>query len=297
MLPDLSAFFGVTIDELFALSDDTRMERIQNMIWDVRFYDPADVEKEQQFLLEKGRREPDNDKVFQLLADMENHLANQHHIRAAEYAKEALSRNPENPVAHAELIDGMRGRMDDWYVTNHHELIICYQEFVKKHPEVKRGYMWLIEHLLYAGRTAEAKEYLESFLKLDDTYRSLYYKGLVFNYEGKQDQAYACWQEMMENYPNDWHVWLKMGNIAARNCQYEQAKSYFRKALDVQPLPHFCDPFESIAQICELQGDIHGAIDAYREELDVMKNEYKLVTGETVDFVTRQISRLEESLN
>ena len=32
LLPDISAFFGVTIDELFALSDDTRMERIQNML-------------------------------------------------------------------------------------------------------------------------------------------------------------------------------------------------------------------------------------------------------------------------
>ena len=29
MLPDLSAYFGVSIDELFALSDETRMERIQ----------------------------------------------------------------------------------------------------------------------------------------------------------------------------------------------------------------------------------------------------------------------------
>ena len=61
MLPAISAYFGVTIDELFALSDDTRMDRIQNMIWDVRYFDPADVEKERQFLLEKGRREPEND--------------------------------------------------------------------------------------------------------------------------------------------------------------------------------------------------------------------------------------------
>ena len=29
MLPAISAYFGVTIDELFALSDETRMERIQ----------------------------------------------------------------------------------------------------------------------------------------------------------------------------------------------------------------------------------------------------------------------------
>lgn len=32
LLPDISAYFGVSIDELFALSDDKRMERIQNML-------------------------------------------------------------------------------------------------------------------------------------------------------------------------------------------------------------------------------------------------------------------------
>ena len=37
MLPSISAYFGVSIDELFALSDETRMERIQNMLWDVRY--------------------------------------------------------------------------------------------------------------------------------------------------------------------------------------------------------------------------------------------------------------------
>ena len=37
MLPDLSVIFGVTIDELFAMTDEHRMERIENMLYDVRF--------------------------------------------------------------------------------------------------------------------------------------------------------------------------------------------------------------------------------------------------------------------
>ena len=49
LLPDISAYFGVTIDELFSLSDETRMERIQNMLWDDRYYDPAEVESQGNF--------------------------------------------------------------------------------------------------------------------------------------------------------------------------------------------------------------------------------------------------------
>ena len=37
MLPDLSVIFGVTIDELFAMTDKHRMERIENMLYDVQF--------------------------------------------------------------------------------------------------------------------------------------------------------------------------------------------------------------------------------------------------------------------
>lgn len=33
-LLELSAYFGVAINALFALTDETRMERIQNMVWD-----------------------------------------------------------------------------------------------------------------------------------------------------------------------------------------------------------------------------------------------------------------------
>ena len=71
LLPEISAYFGVTIDELFAISDETRMERIQNMLWDDRYYDPAEVESTRNFLLEKGKREPENGKVYDFLAATE----------------------------------------------------------------------------------------------------------------------------------------------------------------------------------------------------------------------------------
>lgn len=92
MLPMLSAYFGVTIDELFALSDDTRMSRIQNMLWDERILNRSVAEQEETFLLEKARREPENGRPYELLADLHNHLAREHRTSAASYAKMALER-------------------------------------------------------------------------------------------------------------------------------------------------------------------------------------------------------------
>ena len=56
LLPAISAYFGVTIDALFALTDDTRMERIQNMLWDERVLDPAAAALDRAYLLVTARR-------------------------------------------------------------------------------------------------------------------------------------------------------------------------------------------------------------------------------------------------
>ena len=297
LLPEISAYFGVTIDELFALSDETRMERIQNMIWDVRYFDPSQVEAERSFLLEKGKREPENDKVYELLAEIENHLALEHRQMAEDYAKEALRRNPESKAAHADLVEAMGGRISDWYVSNHFRLIAYYKDFIEAHPTVNRAYMWLIDHLLDAGRLEEATEYCLRYKQVDTTFRSSLYEGLLFWHRGEKEQAFAIWQKMEQTFPDEWMVFLSMGDVMARSGEYEKAKVYYRKSLSLQGSPRFCDPYESIAQVCELQGNLREAIDTLKEELEVQKTEWNVTTGETADVVRRNIARLEQQIN
>ncbi len=294
MLPDISAYFGVTIDELFALSDDTRMERIQNMIWDVRYFDPDDVEKEQRFLLEKGKREPDNDKVYELLADMENHLAKEHHDHAAQYAKEALMRDPSNKSAHAALVEAMGGKFNDWYVSNHFNLILFYKDFVEQNPTVGRAYMWLIDHLLDAGRIEEAAEYCKCFENVDHTFRTQLYQGLISWHQGNKPEAYASWERMQQQFPDEWMVHLAMGDLMTRTGEYTKAKAYYRLAIDTQIAPVFTDAYESIAQVCELQGNIEEAVSVLNEELEVIKTQWNVTCGETANIIHRWITRLEQ---
>ena len=296
LLPEISAYFGVTIDELFSLSDNTRMDRIQNMIWDVRYFDPADVEKEQRFLLEKADREPENDKVYELLADMENHLAKEHRDRAASFAKDALKRNPNNKSAHGALVEAMGGIIGDWYVSNHFMLIDYYRSFVKQNPTVGRGYMWLMDHLLDAGRIEEADQYCNRFKEIDDTFRSIWYSGMILWYRGDREGAFNCWKQMEQAYPDDWMVYLSMGDILAKAGEYESAKTYYRTGISKQNSPVFCDCFESIAQVCELQGNIREAIDTLNEELETMRTDWNETSGETSDYVRRNIARLEKLL-
>ena len=296
MLPDISAYFGVTIDELFALTDDTRMERIQNMLWDDRYYDPAEVESTREFLLNKGRREPENGKVYEFLAEMENHLAQEHHEKAAEYAKEALRRNPDLRGAHGELNEAMHGFIPDWNARNHYLQISFYQEHIQKNPKDWRAYMWLMDQLIDDYRLEEAEQYCDRFAEIDHSYRVSLYRGMIAWQRGERAQAFAIWAEMEQNFPEEWCVWHNIGDYLARSGQYNKAMDYYRKALEVQKEPPMLDPLQAMAQLCEIRGNIPGALAARREEADRIENQWH-ISGEELDMVLRDIARLEKKQN
>ena len=296
LLPALSAYFGVTIDELFALSDDTRMDRIQNMLWDVRFLNPADADNARAFLLEKAKREPGNGWPLELLADLENHLAKEHHTRAAEHAMEALRRDPDLGEAHGELKLSMNGWCKDWAYNNRSELIAFYQDYLTTHPDCKNAYLHLLDNLLADFRLTEARQYLQRYARLDGTYRTPMYRGLIEWFAGNREEAFAIWAQMEENFPDNWCVYQNIGDFLVRSERYPEAIGYYRKALDAMAPPRWCDPIESIAQVCELMGDIPAAIAAWQEELRMFETEWDFTTGETADVVRRTIARLTEKL-
>lgn len=295
LLPEISAYFGVTIDELFALSDDIRMERIQNMLWDDRYYDPAVVESTREFLINKGNREPDNGKVYEFLADMELHLAHEHHEKAEIYAKEALRRDPNLRNPHSALCTSMNGHIPDWNAVNHYLLIEYYQDFIQKNPDNRSAYMWLMDQLIDDYRLDEAEAYCDRFAEIDCSYRVQLYRGMIAWQKGERDSAFIIWEQMESEYPAEWCVWHHKGDYLVRSGKYDEALLYYRKAMDVQKTPPLLDPLQAIAQLCEIRGDLTGAIAAKREEAERIEKDWK-ISGEELDSIIRDIQRLEKKL-
>ena len=234
MLPEISTYFGVTIDELFALSDETRMERIQNMLWDVRYLNDVEVASAKEFLLDKANREPTNGRPHELLADMENHLAREHQSKAADYAKEALNRDPNLRNAYGELLWAMGARMGDWNATNHCVLIDYYQNFIEEHPQNRNALMDIIDQLIDDYRMEEATEYWQKFAAIDNTYRVPLCQGKIAWYDGRREEAFAIWEEMERQFPEEWCVYHNMADFFTRSRRYEEAEVYYRKAADIQ---------------------------------------------------------------
>ncbi len=302
LLPAISAYFGVTIDALFALTDETRMERIENMLDTQREVENAALDREAAFLLDKARREPENDRVWSLLAYLENHRGDACKRRAAEYAKNSLARRADNNAALWELVraTGLMGPY--WELADSHRAVIDYLKgFLSENPSVDTAYQWLMDALLADSRFGEAMEVCGRYSELDtaklrEPIRVPYYRGLITWKSGDREGALKIWNEMVRNLPeNDDHWGLYAEAYAMTGDFVKAAEITLRCAkYAVPPRPTWI--WEQGAYYQELAGDIPGAIASLEKLLEVRRTDYGITSGAGQEAYCREIDRLKKKL-
>ena len=293
LLPELSILLGASIDALFSMTDDKRMERIENMLWDQRFLSREEFETEERFLKDKCL-EPDAQARATLL------LAELYCKRAREYrelARKAIGLLPEyDKAAHTALFEAEGGVFPDWNAVNHHRTIEFYKDFIARHPSQRRAYFWLLDLLIADGRCPEARKYLEKMNRLGESYHSDLYRGMILEKEGRLEEAAACWEGMTEKYPDTWLSWFARADRMARRCVYAEAVALYEKALALSPRPRFTDPVNAIAQLYENQGQYEKAIEFYQKEIEIVREDWNETQGEAIDEPLRNIARLKEKM-
>lgn len=297
MLPNLSVILGVTIDELFALTDDTHLERIQNMIYNEHFISKEYFNYAEQFLKELLNNEERKAQCLSLLAQLHIHRSEEHRELASFYAKDAIMLEPENKANHNALRDSENGIIFDWNFSNHHKLIEYYKNFVQNNPNYWEAYKWLMNHLIADGRCVEAKEVLENLNKIRPGYLYHLYGGLINKEEGNLSKALALWEQMTELYPDEWRAWSFRGDCMAKLCKYSEAIEYYLKGYELQPSPKYTDSLIAIYHIYEIQGKYDKAMEKIQEIILLLQVDWKITEGETVDFYKREMEKLRIALN
>ena len=292
LLPELAVLFGVSIDALFSLSDDKRMDRIDNMLEDLRFIPEADFAASEQFLKEKTFSEESKARATLLLAQLYVKRSNEYRDLAAPLARTALLLNPDAKAAHNVIFDAEGCPSSDWNMGNYWELIDFYKDFLKQHPHNPRTYLWLIDLLIHDGRCGEARDYLRKMDTLEHSFRTELYYGLIEKAEGNLTKALEHWQRMTEEYPELWHAWASRADCMAQLLRYDEAVKCYEKALALQPSPKYVDMPEAIAQIAEIRGDLATAIAMQEKCIEICRTDWDLTDGELVDCHHREIQRL-----
>ena len=252
----------------------------------------ADFDYAERFLKEKSLEQTHKNRCLTMLGYLYNQRAESYRKKAIEASKIALEVEPENHENHANLCEAMGGVFMDWCVSNHSRLIAFYQDYVQKHPNDRAGYMWLIDNLVVDGRYQEAKEALEKMRLIKETYHYLMYKAYIAWHEISWDAAVPYLNEMAEKYADEEHAVNQLASFYAKRGEYSKAIEYYRKAAKLEAAPRYTDNYLSIAQICELMGDAHGAIEAYEKVIEICRTDWSMPEGGVIAEYLSKINHL-----
>nr|WP_300817881.1 helix-turn-helix domain-containing protein [uncultured Acetatifactor sp.] len=292
LLPGIAVFFGVTIDELFQLSDEAEFERIENMFWHERRIAPETFDHCVRFLEGVLKSDPKNVRACCCLAYLYNHRAASDHDMASEYAKKALELAPDDKggwVAFLEANNGVCG--DEWY-DNHFEVIEYFREFLKKNPGNYRGLYAIIENLLDDDRFEEAVPYIQQIRTAANTGQYEVYMGDVMFGKGDPEKALEYWNAAVEHFPDRWQSYCDRADGLKKLGRYEEALADYEKCFEMQEPPRITDGLHSMAQVHELLGDFDAAIRDRQRIIKCLREEHKTLSGEGIDSQKREIERL-----
>ena len=291
LLPEIAVYFGVSIDQLFAMTPQQQMERIENRIYARGLFDEAEERQIEQQLRAFAEDPKHVGRTELLLTKLYNNQAEQYRLLAVEHGKAAVEETKGGRDAVSELCNAWGSYMPDWNVRNHHALIEWLSEFCQRNPGNRPALMWLLDNLIDDRRLAEAKAWLEKLAAIDNTFRTPMYRYLIALAEGKGEADQRL--KELEALEDDWCLALTLGDIYTQRQAYDKAVEWYRKGQQMQPAPKFTDAATSIAHICEIRGDKAGAVAAYREVLRILREDWGVVSGEIRDEIERAIRRLQ----
>lgn len=303
-LPLLSREFGVSIDELFDLTQEERLQRIENRI-EVEEDVPADVfreyEDELQHLLRDGS---DRYRALSMLAYLYHHRMRSDARRVSRYAREAIMLAPEKKDCQW-LLERSEGETAwDWNISNHAGLIDFYKQVIaedKITPRTPLPYYYLIDYLLFDQRTQEAAHYVDEMEKLPACNRVLppAYRAHIALIENGQQAGDAVIEEALKNMPEVSGMMFEAAQYYARTCRYDKALDLYERCYKAEEdeKPRFSDPLQGMAIIHEIRGDYASAVCAREREMDNLKNEWGYVDEAPVQETLREIQRLREKMN
>ena len=293
LLPEIAVFFGVSIDQLFAMSPEQQMERIENRIYDRGLFPEAEQRQLEQQLRAFAENPAHRGQAELLLTKLYNNQAEQYRLLAVEHGKIAVEKTGGDRDALSELGNAWGSYIPDWNIRNHHALIAWLGDYCRRNPENRAAQMWLLDNLIDDRRLDEAREWLEKFSALDHSFRTPMYRFLIAQAAGEQAEAEKQLQVLEAMAESEWCCASTLGDIYTQRQEYDRAIDWYRKGQELQPAPKFTDSAMCIAHICEIRGDKAGAIAAYREQLRLMREDWGIVSGEERDAVERAIQKLQ----
>ena len=298
MLPRLSVYFGVTIDELFNLTTEQRLRRIGNMLDMEQELPHSTFVETLDFLQERLENADDKGKIYSLMAHTYHHRMLSDSEKVGKYARKSLQLNPGVKDCQW-LFQKAEGAVAcDWNIRNHHSIISFYKELIEQNPEVSRNYLYLMDNLLADNRTKETTQYLEQYAKLEEhmEFQVVVYEARIAFAEHDVAKGNKKLAELEACFADDGHVMFELANFYADQCEYDKAITCYEKSMELdkkqKKRPLYTDAYHGMAIIYEIQGKYKEAINCYDGMLQILEEEFGATEGVAVREINEKKQRL-----
>lgn len=278
-LPLLAEIFGVTIDDLFDLTTEQRLNRIENRM-DAEEELPADVFLEYEAFLQGKLNDADHGKrATELLAYLYWHRMNAEGKKAARYAKEAIRRAPNEKGCQWILNKTDHHAVWDWNMSNHIRAVNFYRELVTADPDAALSYMYLLDNLIADRRADEAEYWLNRYCVLEKAHPVMkrVYRAYIALARFDEPAADRIMEDLLADQPDNDAVLFETAQYYAAKADYKKAVDTYERAFAADTRrPRFQDALMGIADIYEVMGDYANAAKTYDRIVDLLENEWGL---------------------
>ena len=295
LLPSLAETFGVSIDELFDLTAEQRLNRIENSL-DIEDELPQDIFREYEDYLKAQLASGENKKrVTELTAYLYWHRMNAAAEKVRRYAKEAVRMAPGEKVCQWMLNMAEGHAVWDWNMANHAKAVDFYRELVRENPETRLPYLYLLDNLIADHRVAEAEETLEKLRILPDANPVMteVYRAYIALARYDEPAADAIIEALRQDHENDSVFLFEAAQYYARKCDYDRAIAHYELSFEKETrCPRFMDELHGIAEIYEIRGDYQKAAATWDRIVELLETEWGMTEETELTHAKKESARL-----
>ena len=287
-LPLLAEIFGVSIDDLFDLTTEQHLNRIENRM-DAEEELPADIFREFESFLQTELKDGKHQKrATELIAYLYWHRMNAEAQKATRYAKEAIRRAPGEKGCQWILNKTDNHAVWDWNLANHTRAVNFYRELAEANPKAALPYMYLLDNLIADHRADEAERWLDRYCALEKAHPVMkrVYRAYIALARFDEPAGDRIMEDLLAEQPENDAVLFETAQYYAAKADYKKAIDMYERAFAADPRrPRFTDALMGIADIYEIVGDYAHSAKTYDRIIDLLENEWGL-TEETDSSVT-----------
>ena len=295
LLPGLAGVFGVSIDDLFDLTVEQRLSRIENRLDFEEELSPDVFREYEDFLKARLADETYRKRATELLAFLYWHRMNADAGRVRRYAKEAIRNAPGEKNCQWMLQMAEGHAVWDWNVANHSKAVEFYRGLVEENPETELPYVFLFDNLLADHRAEEAERLLEKYESLPGV--SPVHVGVcracIALARFDERTADRIMETLQKKYPDDFVCLFEAAQYYARKCDYDKAVALYERSYELQTRrPRFQDELMAITEISEIRGDYRKAAETCDRIIDLLEKEWGMTEEAELMHARREKARL-----